>query len=308
MISIFSKQLKATIFLVLASIIWGTAFVAQTMGMDYVGPLTFINARFIIGTLIVLPLAFREKELFFNIEENKKNKLYFIIFLTGCSLFLGSFLQQYALQYTKVGNAAFLTILYVPFVPIITRFFIGKKIHWSIWLSVSICLVGSYYLTTESNFEAQTADLFVIIGALFFALHCIFIDEFFEIIDAPFSLAGCQFFICFIISFPLMLIFEEPSLSGIYNELGPILYVGVMSTGIAYTLQIIGQRYVQPSTAAITLSLESVFGTLTAWIILSQLLSATQIMGCFLIIIGVLAAQLIPLINSDAASQRYYED
>ena len=308
MTGIFTKQFTATLLLVLASIIWGTAFVAQTMGMEYIGPLTFINARFIIGTLIVLPLAIREKNLFSNIDETKKNKLYLIIFLTGCSLFLGSFLQQYALQYTKVGNAAFLTILYVPFVPIITRFFIGKKIHWSIWLSVSICSVGSYYLTTESKFDAQTADILVVIGALFFALHCIFIDEFFEIVDAPFSLATCQFFICFIISLPLMLIFEEPSIFGIYNELGEILYVGVMSTGIAYTLQIVGQRYVQPSTAAITLSLEGVFGTLTAWIILSQLLSKTQIMGCALIIIGVLAAQLIPLINNDAAAQRYYEN
>ena len=307
MTGIFTKQFTATLLLVLASIIWGTAFVAQTMGMEYIGPLTFINVRFIIGTLIVLPLAIREKNLFSNVDETKKNKLYLIIFLTGCSLFLGSFLQQYALQYTKVGNAAFLTILYVPFVPIITRFFIGKKIHWSIWLSVSICSVGSYYLTTESKFEAQIADILVVIGALFFALHCIFIDEFFEIVDAPFSLATCQFFTCFIISLPLMLIFEEPSLFGIYNELGEILYVGVMSTGIAYTLQIVGQRYVQPSTAAITLSLEGVFGTLTAWIILSQVLSTTQIMGCALIIIGVLTAQLIPLINNDAAAQRYYE-
>ena len=260
----FSKQFSATIFLILASIIWGTAFVAQTTGMDFIGPLTFINVRFIIGTLIILPLAFFERDIFFKVEEAHRKKLYFIILLTGCSLFVGSFLQQYALQYTKVGNAAFLTILYVPFVPIISRFFLGKKIHWSIWVSVSICLLGSYYLTTGNSFEAQSADILVALCAVFFALHCIFIDEFFEIINAPFSLAFYQFGICFILSFPLMFIFEEPSFSGIYQEIGQLLYVGIMSTGVAYTFQIIGQRYVKPSTAVVTLSLEGVFAALTA--------------------------------------------
>lgn len=304
----FSKQFSATIFLILASIIWGTAFVAQTTGMDFIGPLTFINVRFIIGTLIILPLAFFERDIFFKVEEAHRKKLYFIILLTGCSLFVGSFLQQYALQYTKVGNAAFLTILYVPFVPIISRFFLGKKIHWSIWVSVSICLLGSYYLTTGNSFEAQSADILVALCAVFFALHCIFIDEFFEIINAPFSLAFYQFGICFILSFPLMFIFEEPSFSGIYQEIGQLLYVGIMSTGVAYTFQIIGQRYVKPSTAVVTLSLEGVFAALTAWIILTQMLSSIQIIGCTLIIIGVLVAQLIPLMNKDAASQRYHDN
>ena len=304
----FSKQFSATIFLILASIIWGTAFVAQTTGMDFIGPLTFINVRFIIGTLIILPLAFIERDIFFKIEEANKKKLCLIIFLTGCSLFVGSFLQQYALQYTKVGNAAFLTILYVPFVPIISRFFLGKKIHWSIWVSVSICLVGSYYLTTGNSFEAQSADILVALCAVFFALHCIFIDEYFEIVNAPFSLAFYQFGICFILSFPLMFIFEEPSFSGIYQEIGQLLYVGIMSTCVAYTFQIIGQRYVKPSTAVITLSLEGVFAALTAWIILTQMLSSIQIIGCTLIIVGVLVAQLIPLMNEDAASQRYHDN
>ena len=304
----FSKQFSATIFLILASIIWGTAFVAQTTGMDFIGPLTFINVRFIIGTLIILPLAFFERDIFFKVEEAHRKKLYFIIFLTGCSLFVGSFLQQYALQYTKVGNAAFLTILYVPFVPIISRFFLGKKIHWSIWVSVSICLLGSYYLSTGNSFEAQSADILVALCAVFFALHCIFIDEFFEIINAPFSLAFYQFGICFILSFPFMFIFEEPSFSGIYQEIGQLLYVGIMSTGVAYTFQIIGQRYVKPSTAVITLSLEGVFAALTAWIILTQMLSSIQIIGCTLIIVGVLVAQLIPLMNEDAASQRYHDN
>ena len=192
----FSRQFSATAALILASLIWGTAFVAQTTGMDFIGPITFINIRFFIGTIIILPLAFIERDIFFKIEEVKKKKLYLIIFLTGCSLFVGSFLQQYALQYTKVGNAAFLTILYVPFVPIISRFFLGKKIHWSIWVSVSICLVGSYYLTTGNSFEAQSADILVALCAIFFALHCILIDEFFEIINAPYSLAFYQFAFC----------------------------------------------------------------------------------------------------------------
>ena len=302
----FSKHIFSNICLIVASLIWGTAFVAQTTGMDHIGPLTFTNIRFLIGGLIVFPLAIKEIPKFKKLL--KKKKLFIIIFLTGLSLLLGTFLQQYALQYTKIGNAAFLTILYVPFVPIISRFILKKKIHWSIWLSVSICLIGSYYLTVENSFDAQFADFLVIICALFFALHCIFIDEYFEIVDAPFTLATSQFLLCFLYSLPFVFIFENPTLIGIKKEIFELLYVGVLSSGVAYTLQIIGQRYVKPSTAAITFSLEGVFGSLAAWIILSQFLTTIQIFGCFLILVGVLTAQLIPLINKEAASSRYYSE
>jgi len=300
----FSKQFTATLCLIGAALIWGTAFVAQTTGMEFVGPLTFTNIRFIIGGLLVLPFALKEVPRFNNLI--KKKRLIIIILLTGFCLLMGSYLQQYALQYTKIGNAAFLTILYVPFVPIISRFFLKKSIHWSIWVSVSICLIGSYYLTIENSFEAQFADFLVIICAVFFALHCILIDEYFEIVDAPFSLASAQFLLCFIYSLPFMFIFENPTIDGILKESFEILYVGVMSVGIAYTLQVIGQRIVKPSTAAITFSLEGVFGALAAWIILSQFLTIIQIFGCFLILLGVLTAQLIPLFRKGAASNRYH--
>jgi drug/metabolite transporter (DMT)-like permease len=301
----FSKQLFSNICLIVAALIWGTAFVAQTTGMEHIGPLTFTNLRFLIGGLIILPLAVKEIP---NFKKSLNKKLIIIILLTGLSLLMGTYLQQYALQYTKIGNAAFLTILYVPFVPIISRFILKKRIHWSIWVSVSICLVGSYYLTVGNSFEAQFADFLVVVCAIFFALHCILIDEYFEIVNAPFTLATSQFLLCFLYSLPFVFIFEDPSLKGIYMELFELLYVGVMSSGIAYTLQIFGQRYVKPSTAAITFSLEGVFGSLAAWIILSQMLTTTQIFGCFLILLGVLTAQLIPLINKEAASSRYYSE
>ena len=301
----FSKQLFSNICLIVAALIWGTAFVAQTTGMEHIGPLTFTNLRFLIGGLIVLPLAVKEIP---NFKRSLNKKLIIIILLTGLSLLMGTYLQQYALQYTKIGNAAFLTILYVPFVPIISRFILKKRIHWSIWVSVSICLVGSYYLTVGNSFEAQFADFLVVVCAIFFALHCILIDEYFEIVNAPFTLATSQFLLCFLYSLPFVFIFEDPSLKGIYMELFELLYVGVMSSGIAYTLQIFGQRYVKPSTAAITFSLEGVFGSLATWIILSQMLTTTQIFGCFLILLGVLTAQLIPLINKEAASSRYYSE
>ena len=301
----FSKQIFSNICLIVAALIWGTAFVAQTTGMEHIGPLTFTNLRFLIGGLIVLPLAVKEIP---NFKKSLNKKLIIIILLTGLSLLMGTYLQQYALQYTKIGNAAFLTILYVPFVPIISRFILKKRIHWSIWVSVSICLVGSYYLTVGNSFEAQFADFLVVVCAIFFALHCILIDEYFEIVNAPFTLATSQFLLCFLYSLPFVFIFEDPSLKGIYMELFELLYVGVMSSGIAYTLQIFGQRYVKPSTAAITFSLEGVFGSLAAWIILSQMLTTTQIFGCFLILLGVLTAQLIPLVNKEAASSRYYSE
>ena len=304
--SMFSKQFLSTLCLIGAALIWGTAFVAQTTGMEFVGPLTFTNIRFIIGGLLVLPFAIKEIPRFNNLI--KKKRLIVVILLTGFCLLMGSYLQQYALQYTKIGNAAFLTILYVPFVPIISRFFLKKKIHWSIWVSVSICLIGSYYLTIDSSFEAQFADFLVVVCALFFALHCILIDEYFEIVDAPFSLASAQFLLCFFYSLPFIFIFENPTIDGILKESFELLYVGVMSVGIAYTLQVIGQRFVKPSTAAITFSLEGVFGALAAWIILSQILTTIQIFGCFLILLGVLAAQLIPLFSKGAASNRYYSD
>ena len=301
----FSKQLFSNICLIVAALIWGTAFVAQTTGMEHIGPLTFTNLRFLIGGLIVLPLAIKEIP---NFKKSLNKRLIIIILLTGLSLLMGTYLQQYALQYTKIGNAAFLTILYVPFVPIISRFILKKRIHWSIWVSVSICLVGSYYLTVGNSFEAQFADFLVVVCAIFFALHCILIDEYFDIVNAPFTLATSQFLLCFLYSLPFVFIFEDPSLKGIYMELFELLYVGVMSSGIAYTLQIFGQRYVKPSTAAITFSLEGVFGSLAAWIILSQMLTTIQIFGCFLILLGVLTAQLIPLINKEAASSRYYSE
>ena len=304
--SMFSKQFLSTLCLIGAALIWGTAFVAQTTGMEFVGPLTFTNIRFIIGGLLVLPFAIKEIPRFNNLI--KKKRLIVVILLTGFCLLMGSYLQQYALQYTKIGNAAFLTILYVPFVPIISRFFLKKKIHWSIWVSVSVCLIGSYYLTIDSSFEAQFADFLVVICALFFALHCILIDEYFEIVDAPFSLASAQFLLCFFYSLPFMFIFENPTIDGILKESFELLYVGVLSVGMAYTLQVIGQRFVKPSTAAITFSLEGVFGALAAWIILSQILTTIQIFGCFLILLGVLAAQLIPLFSKGAASNRYYSD
>ena len=139
--------------------------------MEYVGPLTFTNIRFIIGGLLVLPFAFKEISKLRRVKEKKRLSL--IILSTGLCLLLGSYLQQYALQYTKIGNAAFLTILYVPFVPIISRFILKKRIHWSIWLSVSICLIGSYYLTIENYFEAQFVDFLFVFCALFFSLYCI---------------------------------------------------------------------------------------------------------------------------------------
>ena len=260
-----SKHFLSTLCLIVASIIWGTAFVAQTTGMEFIGPLTFTNMRFLIGGIIVLPFVFYEINKIKNLKNKKK--FLFVVLLTGLSLLLGTYLQQYALQYTKVGNAAFLTILYVPFVPIISRLFLKKKIHWSIWLSVSICLVGSYYLTLENSFEAQFADILVVVCALFFAIHCILIDEYFEIINAPFTLASSQFLLCFFYSLPFIFIFENPTIDGISKEIFELLYVGVMSSGIAYTLQVFGQRYVKPSTAAITFSLEGVFGSLAAWVI-----------------------------------------
>ena len=288
----------------LCTFIWGTTFIAQDTGMDDIGPFTFNAVRFFVGFLAILPLVFlfETKKYSFEFKKDKKLLLRLTIII-GFSLFFGSALQQVALLYTDVANAAFFTIFYVPLVPIIVFIFRKKKIHWSVWPSVCLCLIGGYLLTNFFDATVRLGDSLVILGALFWSFHIIYTDIFIKKFNLPLTLGAAQTMIVALLSFIVGLIYEEFILNNILKEIIPILYAGVLSGGFAFVLQIYAQKNISPAPAAIIFSLEGVFATIAAWIILSQILEINNILGCIFILCGVLISQLVPLINQKKQNQ-----
>ena len=279
--------------------IWGTTFIAQDTGMDKIGPLTFNATRFFVGFLSIMPIALLIEKKKISKEINNNKKLFFkLLFWIGLFLFLGTFLQQTALLYTDVANAAFFTIFYVPMVPIILFFIYSKSIHWSIWPSVLFCLFGVYLLSDFSDATIRLGDGLVILCALFWALHIIFIGNFIKNFNLPLFFGALQALIVSFFSFIFAIFFETITISNILNESISIIYAGVLSGGIAFTLQIYAQKNISPAPAGIIFSLEGVFATIAAWIILNQILDINNVIGCFLIICGVLFSQLLPLYDS----------
>jgi len=294
-----SKPMKKTISLVcliVCTFIWGTTFIAQDTGMDNIGPFTFNSARFFVGFLAVVPfvLLFEKKKVNDQIKV-KRNKFYKLIIPVGIFLFLATVLQQVSLIYTDVANSAFFTIFYVPMVPIIVYFLFSEKLHWSIWPSVLACVIGGYLLSDVSNANIRFGDSLVLIGALFWALHIIYIGKIIEQFDLPFFIALLQNLLVAGLSLLLTVIFEEIDFSKIRLETFEILYAGILSGGVAFALQLFGQRNISAAPAAIVMSLEGVFAAFAAWIILNQILGLNNIIGCVLILGGILLSQLVPI-------------
>ena len=290
------KKTISFICLIICTVIWGTTFVAQDSGMDHIGPFTFNSVRFFVGFLAVLPffLIFESKK----IKEQLLGKNFFFyksIIPVGAFLFLGTVFQQISLLYTNIANSAFFTVFYVPMVPIIIYFLFSKKIHWAIWPSVIFCVIGVYFLSDFNNSDIRYGDTLVIIGALFWALHIIYIGKIIENFNLPFFIALLQNLIVAFFSLVLVIIFEEIDFSKIKLETFEILYAGILSGGAAFALQIFGQQHISSAPAAIIMSLEGVFATLAAWIILDQVLGVNNIIGCSLILFGVLFSQIIPM-------------
>ncbi len=291
-----SMSLLSAIF---CTFIWGTTFIAQDTGMDKIGPLTFNATRFFVGFLSIMPFALLIEKKKISKEINNNKKLFFkLLFWIGLFLFLGTFLQQAALLYTDVANAAFFTIFYVPMVPIILFFIYSKSIHWSIWPSVLFCLFGVYLLSDFSDATIRLGDGLVILCALFWALHIIFIGNFIKNFNLPLFFGALQALVVSFFSFIFAIFFETITISNILNESISIIYAGVLSGGIAFTLQIYAQKNISPAPAGIIFSLEGVFATIAAWIILNQILDMKNIIGCFLILCAVLFSQLLPLYES----------
>ena len=282
----------------LCTFIWGTTFIAQDTGMDDIGPFTFNAVRFFVGFLAILPLVILFEVKKFKSELELDFKTFVILsFLIGLSLFLGSALQQVALQYTDVANAAFFTIFYVPMVPIIIFLFKKKSIHWSVWPSVILCLIGGYLLTNFYDATVRLGDTLVIFGALFWSTHIIFTGIIVTKYNLPLTLGAIQTLIVALFSFIVGLIYEEFIFENILKEIDSILYAGILSGGFAFVLQIYAQKNISPAPAAIIFSLEGVFATIAAWFLLDQILDINNLLGCFLILCGVLLSQLLPLLK-----------
>ena len=285
----------------LCTFIWGTTFIAQDTGMDDIGPFTFNSVRFFVGFLAIIPLA-----LIFEAKKLKKEfrfdlKTFIILsFLIGLSLFLGSALQQVALLYTDVANAAFFTIFYVPMVPIIIFIFKKDFLHWSVWPSVILCLIGGYLLTNFQDATVRLGDTLVVLGALFWSTHIIFTGMIVKKYNLPLTIGAIQTLLVALFSFIIGLFSEEFILDNILNEIDSILYAGILSGGFAFVLQIYAQRNITPAPAAIIFSLEGAFATIAAWFILNQILGINNLLGCFFILSGVLLSQLVPLIKKTA--------
>ena len=282
----------------LCTFIWGTTFIAQDTGMDNIGPFTFNAVRFFVGFLAIVPLAFLFEVKKFKSEFKLDFKTFAVLsFLIGLSLFLGSALQQVALLYTDVANAAFFTIFYVPMVPIIIFLFRKKSIHWSVWPSVVLCLIGGYLLTNFHDATVRLGDTLVILGALFWSTHIIFTGMIISKYNIPLTIGAIQTLLVALFSFIIGSIYEEFIFENILNEIDSILYAGILSGGFAFVLQIYAQRNIDPAPAAIIFSLEGVFATVAAWFLLNQILGINNILGCFFILGGVLLSQLLPIMK-----------
>ncbi len=288
------QQLKSSLLLFLTAAIWGSAFVAQSVGMEHVGPFTFNGIRSIIATIVLIPCILFLKH--FSPSDTTSSKSISKPLLIGgisCGLLLSSatMFQQYGILSTSVGKAGFLTALYIVLVPIL-GLFLRKKCSPLIWLSVLLSLAGLYLLSAADGFSSiEIGDILLLICAFLFAVHILVIDHFSPLCDGV-KMSCIQFFFSAVICTILALIIEKPTLSEIRGALIPLLYAGVLSSGVAYTLQIIGQKHMNPTVASLILSLESVISVLAGWVILHQKLSAREITGCIIVFAAIILAQL----------------
>ncbi len=288
------SRLRANALLLLAALIWGSAFVGQSLGMADVGPLTFTGLRFVLGALVVSPLAWREWQgLRAAGRPPGRTEALWIIGL-GSLLCTGAVMQQVGLQTTSVTNAGFLTALYVPLVPMLAWLFQRQLPHWSVWPAAAGCLLGVWLLTGASLTSLSAGDWWVLASALPWAVHVLLVGQVANRIRGAYLLACGQFAVCGIASSGLGLTTESLSADGLRLAAGAIVYTGVLSVGVGFTLQVIAQRNAHPADAAIILSSETVFAALFGAWFMGDRLPATGLLGCALILACILAVQILP--------------
>lgn len=285
------KNWKSPLLLLVAAVIWGVAFVAQSVGMDYVQPFTFNGVRNLLGALVLLPVIYGmsgKKEV---AGEKKESKTLWIGgIMCGMCLCVASSLQQIGIQYTTAGKAGFLTAMYIIIVPVI-GLFLKKKCSPFVGVSIVLATVGLYFLSIKEGFQIEKGDIYVILCAVVFSIHILVIDYYAPKCNGV-KLACIQFLVCGVLCSVIALVVEEPSLGGILAAWLPIMYAGVMSCGVAYTLQIIAQKGMNPTVASLILSLESVISVLAGWLLLHQTLSAREMIGCVIMFAAIILAQL----------------
>tara|TARA_X000001036_G_scaffold261622_1_gene243190 strand:- start:174 stop:1076 length:903 start_codon:yes stop_codon:yes gene_type:complete len=290
-----NKRTLSLICAVSCSFLWGTAFIAQDTGMDYIGPWTFSAARLLLGFFALLPFFF-----IFEFKKIVKIKSNFKIilanmFLLGFFLAGGNIFQQISLLYTDVANSAVFTVLYVVIVPVLAYFLFSKSIHKSVWPAVMMCLLGGLFLSELDNYRVRLGDSLVVVGAFFWALHIVYVSKFLKIFNYPITIAAFQCLIAAILSAIPAASIELISFKLLSLEAGELLYAGILSSGFAFLLQIIALQHLSPAPAAIIFSLEGVFASIAAWFILDQFLNEYKIFGIIIILSAVIFSQLAPM-------------
>jgi drug/metabolite transporter (DMT)-like permease len=282
---------KSDLILLLAAVIWGFAFVAQRVGMDFVGPFTFNGIRFAIGSVVLLPFLFvrRNRKLIHPDGKNSRKKLITGMIITGLIISLGISFQQIGIQTTTAGKAGFITGLYVIFVPIAGIFF-GHKTRLTVWAGVILSAVGLYFLSSTGLFRMAPGDFLVLLCAITFTSHVLMIAWLSPKMDS-FLLAVVPFAICSVVNMILAFSFESLAWGKILEAAGPLIYGGAFSVGIAYTLQVVAQKSAHPAYASIILSLESVFAAFAGWLLLNEHLSSRSLIGCAMMLGGMIIVQ-----------------
>lgn len=300
-------KIRNSLILLLTATIWGVAFVAQTVGMDYIGPFTFLFARSVIGGTVLLPVvAVLHKNGPSHAHETseKKRRARKTLFIAGACcgavMCFASILQQIGLLYTTVGKSGFLTACYILIVPLL-GLLLGRKCGKLVWCGVALAIAGLYFLCLTDGLSINFGDLLTLFCAILFSVHILVIDHFSPLTDSV-KMSCIQFFVCAIIAGVGMLIFEDPSLGALLAAWKPVLYAGALSSGAAYTLQIIGQKGMNPTVASLIMSLESVISALAGWVILHQTLSGREILGCVLVFAAIILAQLPDKTNQKAVN------
>ncbi len=294
------EQLKGNLMLLTGALIWGSAFVAQSVGLDHLGPFSFNAIRSFIGFLVLIPAALlldraagKKLSLFGTSDPAARKKLLAGGALCGIVLTCASLLQQVGIGMTTVGKAGFITSLYIIMIPLWGLFY-GKKVGGLVWGAVGTAMAGMYLLCVDGAFSISSGDLFVLAAAVLFSVHIMLIDRFVggeDGVDGV-RLSCIQLFVAGVISSVLMLIFEKPTASAVLGAGIPLLYAGVLSSGVAYTLQILGQKRTGPVVGSMIMSLESVFAVLSGWLLLGEELTTRELLGCALVFGAIILAQL----------------
>ena len=288
------SRTMANVLMCFTSLFWGATFIAQKTGMESIGPMGFTFGRYFIGALVLLPLALyeRKKINLFQVMRHDK-KLCVGALGLGFFMFVGIGLQQTALLYTNIANAAFLTAFYVPLVPLIAAHFLRRKVPINIWPAVLISLLGSYFLSGTSTVAAQIGDLLTIGGAFFWACHILLIKSVISKVNAPFQLSTLQSIVTAIIAGLLMIPFESAAPTDFIPMLPQLTFAGIVAVGLGFTLQLVAQRHTTAASAALILSLESVFAAFFGWLLLDEKLSFIGFIGCSLIFISIILAEMV---------------